>query len=55
MTKDQFEAEKDYHLAIYMMKTLHKRGIIDDEEFNKVREDLIDEYQPVISSLVGEL
>ncbi len=55
MTEEQFTAEKHYHLAIYMMKTLNKQGIIDDEEFGKIQEDLIGEYQPVISSLIVEL
>ena len=55
MTKEQFEAERDYQLALYMIEALCKQEIIDDEEFKSAREYLLDDYQPVISSLIGEL
>ncbi len=55
MTKEQFAAEKDYHLALYMIKALHRQGVLDDEEFEIAKENLIEEYHPVISALIGEL
>jgi SHOCT domain len=55
MTPEQFEAEKQYHMAIYLVESLHRQKLINDEKFEKVREDLIDKYQPVISSLMGIL
>jgi len=41
--------------AIYLAEELHKKGLLSDEEFEKARKDLIAEFKPVISSLVGEL
>ena len=53
MTTELFKAEKDYLMAIYLVENLHRQGLLSDDEFEKTRKNLIDQYQPVVSSLVG--
>ncbi|MDC7245306.1 MAG: hypothetical protein PQJ47_05265 [Sphaerochaetaceae bacterium] len=55
MIEEQFAAERDYHMAFYMLKILHKQGGLDDEEFETARTNLIKKYHPVISTLIREL
>ena len=53
MTPEQFEAEKDYHMASCLVENLYNQGLLKDEEIKQVRKKLIDRYQPIVSSLVG--
>jgi hypothetical protein len=55
MTRKQFKGEKDYHMALYLAEEIHRQGLLGDEEFEKTREKLISQYQPVVSSLIGEI
>jgi hypothetical protein len=52
MTTEQFKAEKEYHMAIYLMEELHRKGLLDEAEIENVRDKLIDQYKPVISTLI---
>ncbi len=52
MTKQQFETEKSYQISIKLVEELHAQGILDDEEFEKVKEVLIERYKPVLGSLI---
>lgn len=55
MTRKQFKGEKDYLMAIHVVEELHKQGLLSDDEFEKIRENLISQYQSVSSSLIEEL
>ena len=55
MTRKQFKGEKEYHMAIYLVREIHKKGLLSDKEFEKTREKLIDQYKPVVSSLIEEI
>ena len=55
MTRKQFKGEKEYHLAIHLAEEIHKQGLLSNEEFEKTREKLISQYQPVASSLICDL
>lgn len=51
MTKEQFESEKDYQIALQLIKDLREQGLLTDEEFVTVRAALIERYQPLIGML----
>ena len=55
MTTKQFKAEKYYLMALYLAEEIHKQGLLSNEEFEKTREKLISQYQPVASSLICDL
>ncbi len=51
MTDKQFNSELEYQIRINIMKTLLKEQIINDQEFKKIDTMLLNEYNPVFSSL----
>ena len=51
MTDKQFNSELEYQIRINIMKKLLKEQIIHYHEFKKIDTMLLNEYNPVFSSL----
>lgn len=47
MTRDQFEREGSYRVALQVMKTLLRKGLLTENEFKKANQRLIEKYNPV--------
>lgn len=47
LTREQFEREGSYRLALQVMKTLLQRGLLNENEFRKAKQRLIRKYNPV--------
>lgn len=46
MTQDQYQRESGFRLALAMLKTMLRKGIITAPEFEKARERLISRFHP---------
>jgi len=55
MEKAQTEKEIDYRIAMSIVKSLVKQGILTYDEMNEIRNRLIDEIQPFIGRLERDL
>lgn len=55
MEKAQAEKEIYYRIAMSIVKSLVKQGILADDEINEIRNRLIDEIQPFIGRLERDL
>jgi hypothetical protein len=53
MTKERFEQEKNYVLAVSIAKDLLKQELITDSEFRKIIKVFMEKYRPIIASLVA--
>ena len=51
LTKEQFEWECDYRLAMSVMKTLLRDGILTKEDYRKAEKCLIEKLSPVWGQL----
>ena len=47
LTKEQFEREGNYRLAVAIMRTLLGRGLLTEAEYCRANERLIDRYNPI--------
>ena len=47
LTRDQFEREGNYSIALQIMKTLLKKGLLKESEFHRAEEHLAAKYSPV--------
>ena len=47
LEQEQIDREGNYRVAISVMKTLHKRGLLNDREYSKANQRLIEKYNPV--------
>ena len=45
--QEQFEREGNYRIALNIMRTLLKKGLLNESEFRKANQHLIDRYNPV--------
>ena len=45
--QEQFEREGNYRIAMNIMKTLLKKGLLNESEFRKANQRLIEQYNPV--------
>ena len=45
--QEQFEREGNYRIALNIMKTLLKKGLLNESEFRKANQRLIEKYNPV--------
>lgn len=55
MTSEQFEAEKNYLVAMNQAKVLHDNGLVTGEELAAFSTKMILKYKPPISSLLLDL
>lgn len=47
LRQEQFEREGNYRIALNIMKTLLKKGLLNESEFRKTNQRLIEKYNPV--------
>ena len=47
LTKEQFEREGNYRLAVAIIRTLRGKGLLTEVEFCKAKECLVDRYNPI--------
>ena len=47
LTKEQFEREGNYRLAVAVMRTLRGKGLLTEVEFCKAKECLVDRNNPI--------
>ena len=51
MTKEQFEREKNYRVALSVAKAMLSRGLINDRDYAKINSKLIAKFRPVFGGL----
>ena len=51
MTKEQFEREKNYRVALSITKVMLARGLINERDYAKINTKLIVKYRPVFGGL----
>ena len=47
LTKEQFEREGNYRLAVAIMRTLLGKGLLTKEEYLRAKDSLAERYNPV--------
>ena len=47
LTIEQFDREGNYRFALHVMKTLYRKGLLNENEFRKANQRLIEKYTPV--------
>ena len=47
LTKEQFEREGNYRLAVAIMRTLLGKGLLTEAEYCRANERLVDRYNPI--------
>ena len=47
LTKEQFEREGNYRLAVAIIRTLRGKGLLTEVEYCKANERLVDRYNPI--------
>ncbi len=51
MTREQFEREKNYRVALSVAKAMLACGLINERDFAKINTKLIVKYRPVFGGL----
>ncbi|MBQ8619935.1 MAG: hypothetical protein IJ418_20840 [Clostridia bacterium] len=51
LTKEQFERECGYRVALSIMGNLHTQGLLTDKEYGKIEPILVRKYSPVWAGL----
>ncbi|GHV24216.1 hypothetical protein FACS189465_1060 [Clostridia bacterium] len=51
MTKDQFEREKNYQTARYLIRKLLKNDFLTEKEYAKIDTKLLEKYRPIFGRL----
>lgn len=51
MNKEQFERESHYQVSMSIARQMLKEDLISEEEYNQIREMMIDKYNPIIGNL----
>ena len=54
MSKEQFEAEKDYQTSIHLAKMLLQKGLLTAEEYAIIDTKLQEKYRPLFGTLLSE-
>ena len=47
LTREQFEREGSYRFALQVMITLRRKGLLNEQEFRKAKQRLIERFEPV--------
>ena len=47
LTKEQFERECNYRLAVAIMRTLLRKSLLTEDEFRRANDRLVERYNPV--------
>lgn len=53
MEKQEFEAEKRYHVLLSMAGAMLKEGVLTREEYVQIDTILLEKYQPTLSTLLS--
>lgn len=51
MTYEQFEREKNYRVSLAIAKTMLAKGIINEQDYEKIDTILLDKYRPLLGCL----
>ena len=54
MSEAQFQAEKQYQVALAMAKTLLEKGLLTQEEYAVIDTILLDKFRPALGILLSE-
>lgn len=54
MTELQFQAEKQYQVALAIAKALLEKGLLTPEEYAIIDTILLDKFQPSLGTLLSE-
>jgi len=54
MSEAQFQAEKQYQVALAMAKTLLEKGLLTQEEYAVIDTILLDKIKPSLGTLLSE-
>lgn len=54
MSKEQFEAEKDYQTLIHLARMLLKKGLLTEDEYAIIDTRLQEKYRPLFGTLLSE-
>ena len=55
MTKEQFEAEKLYQSSLAIARTMLKKALVTEEEFNLIEASLREKYHPKLGTLFAHI
>ena len=47
LTREQFEREGNYRMAVSIMRTLLGKGLLTKEEYIKANDSLVERYNPI--------
>ena len=47
LEREQFEREGSYRFALQVMITLRRKGLLNEQEFRKAKQRLIERFEPV--------
>lgn len=54
MMDKQIKNEMDYQLLYTLMNNFLKKGLLTKEEFEKIKQELLQKYEPYISELLAK-
>ena len=54
MTEKQFQAEKQYQVALAMAKTILEKGLLTREEYAAIDAILLDRFRPCLGALLSD-
>lgn len=55
MTKEQFEAEKLYQSSLAIARSMLKKVLVTEEEFNLIEASLREKYHPKLGTLFAHI
>jgi len=53
MDKEQFRAEKMYHISLFMARIMLKKDAISKQEYSEIDTILLEKYRPVLGTLLA--
>ena len=51
MSREQFESEKNYRVALFIAKAMLSKGLISELEYNAIDAMLLAKYSPILGTL----
>ena len=55
MTPTQFERERRYRVAMAIAKSMLRQGVIDNEDYETIKQIMIEKYNPFYGGLSPEM
>lgn len=53
MSEEMFNTEKLYGVTMAVAKTMLNEGLITDDEYRKISEEMLEKYKPTFGSLLA--